>query len=588
MCRHLEDFEEIWAVDFEFSQPEGEQPVPLCLVAREARTGRLIRMWRNELLRYIQAPFRTDGKVLVIAYYASAEMSCFLAMGWPLPENLLDLYAEFCLITSGLPTPCGRSFLGALTCFGVPGGVSELYKDEMRDLAQRGGEYTDQERRDLLDYCATDVLPLADLLRAMQKAIESPPTLSPGEHRKALGQALLRGDYVKAVAEMETRGTPIDVPSLLRLRANWQRMELTLIAHVNQDFGVYVGDSFITQAFERYLARQRIAWPRTLKGVPKLDRDTFKEMTQAYPVLAPLHELRSTLAQMKEWKLPVGRDGRNRCLLSPFGAKTGRNTPGASEFVFALASWLRGLVKPPKGQALGYLDYEQQEFGIAAVLSGDRNMLAAYRSGDPYLEFARQAGAVPADATKESHGPTRDRFKTCALGVQYGMGAEALAYRINDSFSKARELLRLHKETYPHYWKWSEASVSYAMLYGHLTATYGWRVHVGPQTRPTSLRNFLLQANGAEMLRIACILASERRLPVCCPIHDALLVEDAAERIDNTVAATKQAMIEASEKVLPGFPLRVEAKIFRWPGRYADRRGEKMWKTVWGLINGEN
>jgi hypothetical protein len=544
-------------------------------------------MWRDELFRWIQCPFRTDAQALAVAYFASAEMSCFLALDWAMPVNLVDLYAEFSLITSGLPAPCGRGLLGACTYFHIPAGVSELYKDEMRDLAQRGGDYSFEERADLLDYCETDVSALARLLPAMQRLIEAPPTMSPGDHHKALGQALLRGEYVKAVARMEYRGVPIDTEALTRLRASWQRIELALIDRVDQDFGVYQEGAFVASAFERYLGAHGVAWPRTLTGALKLDRDTFKDISQTYPALAPLHELRATLAQMREWSLPVGSDGRNRCLLSPFGAKTGRNTPSASGFIFALATWLRGLVKPPQGRAIAYLDYEQQEFGIAAYLSGDKNMMAAYRSGDPYLAFAKQAGAVPSDATKESHGAVRDQFKTCALGIQYAMGCEALASRINDSLSRARELLRLHRETYPDYWRWSEACVNYAMLYGHLTATYGWRVHVSPETRPTSLRNFLLQSNGAEMLRLACILASELRLPVCCPIHDALLTEDSVAGVDGTVADVAQAMIEASTKILPGFPLRVEAKVYRWPDRFADKRGERMWKTVWGLMDGK-
>jgi hypothetical protein len=70
------------------------------------------------------------------------------------------------------------------------------------------------------------------------------------------------------------------------------------------------------------------------------------------------------------------------------------------------------------------LDYTQQEFGIAAALSGDPNMMAAYRTGDAYLGFAKQAGAVPEGATKESHGPIRDQFKQCVLGVQYGLSGD--------------------------------------------------------------------------------------------------------------------------------------------------------------------
>jgi hypothetical protein len=39
----LDDFEELWCVDFEFRAPAGERPDPVCLVARELRTGRVVR-----------------------------------------------------------------------------------------------------------------------------------------------------------------------------------------------------------------------------------------------------------------------------------------------------------------------------------------------------------------------------------------------------------------------------------------------------------------------------------------------------------------------------------------------------------------
>ena len=109
---------------------------------------------------------------------------------------------------------------------------------------------------------------------------------------------------------------------------------------------------------------------------------------------------------------------------------------------------------------------QQQEFGIAAALSGDPVMMDAYRSGDPYLAFAKQAGAAPADATKATHKAVRDQFKACVLAVQYGMGADALALRIGQPPIRARELLRLHRETYRVFWRWSDAAVDHAMLTG--------------------------------------------------------------------------------------------------------------------------
>ena len=98
------------------------------------------------------------------------------------------------------------------------------------------------------------------------------------------------------------------------------------------------------------------------------------------------------------------------------------------------------------------------------MLSGDEAMQAAYLSGDPYLEFAKQAGLVPADATKKTHGAERELCKQCVLGVAYGMEAKSLAQRIGQPEIVARDLLRSHRETYRKFWAWSDATVDRAML----------------------------------------------------------------------------------------------------------------------------
>jgi DNA polymerase-1 len=334
-----------------------------------------------------------------------------------------------------------------------------------------------------------------------------------------------------------------------------------------------------------WLIEQGIPWPRLASGALDLSDDCFHEMARAYPEqVAPIRELRASLSQLRLESLAVGSDGRNRCLLSAFRSKTGRNQPSNAKCILGPAVWLRGLIRPQPGMALGYVDWEQQEFGIAASLSGDVAMMEAYRSGDPYLTFAKQAGAVPPDGTKETHKAERERFKVLSLAVQYGMGADSLARRLDESPARGRELLRLHRQTYPRYWQWSDAVEMSAMLSGELQAAFGWTVHVGPDANPRSLRNFPLQANGAEMLRIACCLATERGIRVCAPIHDALLVEGSADEIEVLVSAPQEAMHEASECVLPGFRLRADAKIVHWPDRYDDPRGEHMWRTAWELI----
>jgi len=45
----LDAYREVWLVDFEFSAPPGERPIPVCLVAREFRSGRTVRLWQDDL-----------------------------------------------------------------------------------------------------------------------------------------------------------------------------------------------------------------------------------------------------------------------------------------------------------------------------------------------------------------------------------------------------------------------------------------------------------------------------------------------------------------------------------------------------------
>jgi DNA polymerase I len=296
--------------------------------------------------------------------------------------------------------------------------------------------------------------------------------------------------------------------------------------------------------------------------------------------VSPLRELRSSLSDLRLNDLAVGRDGRNRTILSAFRARTGRNQPSNTRYIFGPSVWLRGLIKPPPGHGVAYVDWAQQEIGIAAALSGDSALQAAYESGDCYLAFAKQAGAVPQDATKTTHGPQRELFKQATLAVQYGMESQSLALRIGQPPIVARELLRFHRQTYRRFWAWSDAAVDQAMLLGVIYTVFGWPVRVGERFNPRSLRNFPVQANGAEMLRIACSLATERGIEVCAPVHDAVLICSPIDRLEADVADMRAAMAKASCTVLAGFELTTEAKSTLYPDRYMDERGATMWRRV--------
>lgn len=562
-------FRKIWCVDFEFRSDLGENPWVVCMVACELNSGRKIQLWRDELLALWKAPFDTGPDAALVAYYSSAELGCFLELGWPLPANVIDLFAEHRVETNGQKLLCGNGLLGALAIRGLVH-IDVGEKEAMRRLVCDQRRWSPAEQRTILEYCASDVAGLMALFPIMTPSIDWP-------------RAKLRGRYMMAAARMERTGIPIDASLHQRLVANWEPIKRHLIAEVDRAYGVFEEATFKRDRFAQYLRANDIPWPRLPSGVLALDDTTFDEQARAHPQLRQLYELRATLGQLRLADLPVGTDHRARCLLSAFQAVTGRNQPSSSKFVFGPARWMRGLIREQEGRAIAYVDWSTQEIAIAAGLSGDERMAKDYQT-DPYLGFAKAAGLVPADATKESHEVIREQCKAIVLGINYGMGPETMAQKAGITKGEARELLRLHKATYPKFWRWIDDTVTTALFTGAMQTVFGWRRHVGRDANPRSLMNFPMQANGAEMMRLAAIAATEAGIEVCCPVHDAFLISAPIDRIKDEVVAMREIMSKAGRLVTGGLDVRTSVEIACWPDRYMDNRGEDMWGRIIGLL----
>jgi DNA polymerase I len=564
-------FREIWACDFEYRAPTGERPQPVCMCARDLRSGREIRLWGNDLRRRA-APFDTGPDSVLVAYAAAAELSCFLALGWPLPANVIDLFAEHRVATNGIPLPCGNGLLGALAIRGLAH-INTGEKEEMRRLILGQTDYSDTERAAILAYCMSDIDALAALL----------PTL-PIE----LPFALLRGRYGAAVACMERAGIPIDVELYRRVVENWGTLKRDLIDEVNAAFGVYDEGHFRLARFVKWLMNHRVAnWPHTETGLLATDDDTFDEQIALHPELPELRllrELRATLHRMKLIGLAIGADGRNRTGLKPFQAITGRNLPSASEFIFGPARWMRGFIKPPKDFGLASFDFKAEEVAIAAALSGDARLAEHYSTGDVYWRFAVITGLGAPDASGLTRKMIRDLVKVLFLGIGYGMQAPSLARQSGKTLPDAKELLQLHATTYPDFTRWREAIVDRARLNGWLCTGFGWRRRGCENAPATELMNWPIQSAGADLMRLVCIAATEAGIEVAAPVHDGFLIVAPLARLRGEIDRMKAIMGRASEIVTGGLTIHVEVETVTFPDRYMDERGRAMWDRVIGLL----
>jgi DNA polymerase I len=213
-----------------------------------------------------------------------------------------------------------------------------------------------------------------------------------------------------------------------------------------------------------------------------------------------------------------------------------------------------------------------------------------YQSGDPYLSFAKAVGAIPSWGSKRTHGDIRDKYKFMLLASQYGMSTETLAARLSLSTFEAHETLDQHREQFSQYWRWSDDWVQHALQSGIMRTAFGWTCRTGvTEFNERSIRNWPIQSAGAEILRIACILAARHGIRLLAPIHDAVLIESSIEQIDTDVKLMREIMRRASRLVLNSttggsHELRTDYTIIRYPDRYSDKRGASIWEGVMRLL----
>jgi DNA polymerase-1 len=559
-------------LDFEFISKSGERPKVLCCAYKiDGEPTRVL--WHDELGP--TPPYPIGDDTLVISF-TQAEWSCHLALGWKLPKHIVDLNCELRLASNGLKLPAGQSLLGFCRWLGIEAGDAAV-KDAVRNRIIKGGPFTPEEKAMIIKYAASDVDVLALLFALVEPQLD-------------IDRALYRGDWSWVSALMENRGVPINGPLFRQIAdpVTWNAMRDALVPELDKA-GVYVRHNdgnyhFSFDHFGEYLKAENIPWPLTEDGRLSTEAKVFDDLSKGHSQLEGLRQLKHIRDKMRSVKLAVGSDDRNRTVLWPLKAKSGRTQPSASEWSFSPAVWMRNLIQPGEGMAISYVDYSSMEFLIAAAKSGDPLMLKFYEN-DPYLSFAKHVGAAPSWATKHTHGPLRDRYKTGLLAIQYGVACVTLAAKLGVTQAAAQAMIDQHHELFSTYWAWAEDWLAWALDHGIMWTHMDWQCVVGDvELKTRTIINWPVQSLGGDILRLACIWATKRGLRLCAPVHDAILLESTIARINRDVALLQDIMARASSLVLGGPTLRTDAKIIRYPDHYTDSRGDEIWKHVTRLL----
>lgn len=451
-------------------------------------------------------------------------------------------------------------------------------KDQVRDLILSDPEkFRAEEKSRILSYGEEDVKCLPDIYKIIKDNFLS---LDQSTNEDILFQEMCnRGRYACHTAWMENHGYPIDVEKARNFSRNVPMILHEIQKDINSQFpgkyffkwnkltNKYSWDQKKTKEWIEENFKDK-NWEKTDTGQYSLSLDAFTEFfsyTHDYPrgnfgaQIVRYLKLKQSLNGFmppkkggKNFWSSVGPDGRVRAYLNPFGAQSSRTQPSATSFLFLKAAWMRALCVPAKGKFMAGIDYGSQEFLIQALESGDRNMIEAYKSGDPYLYFGKSAGIIPPEGTKETHKFLRDCCKSSVLGMGYLMTKYGLAIKLTADTGKLWTEDEAQKQIDDFYRVFSDLKeyqnkiiydYSDPSLPGFIKLYDGWYAW-GDNPNPRSIANLPVQGAGSCIMRLAVDIAVSKGVKVIKTLHDAIYMEGDVGN-EKQILILRDAMMEA-------------------------------------------
>ena len=304
---------------------------------RHVRTIRNVarRFRRDPTVRYRRRCSRSS------AYSAWAEMTCFLTLGWKFPVHVFDLHTGY--LGDQQRSAALRARRGPQE--GAQG-IAGLRAAPTTSAAGRISTRATWRRTSAKAVGASTANPPCSITarktsgsRRNCSAVRSPGT---GTSRRSTSRGCCAG---RNTAPRPSRGfRPVACRSTcssgISCRSTRRAVVAALIRRYDPSYidgcpeHIYTIDGeFSAVRFERWLAYVGIpAWPRLASGALQLDGDAFRMMYAVHPAIENLHALRDRLGVIVRARIPIGRDGRNRPSLFPFGTATGRNAQSKSLF----------------------------------------------------------------------------------------------------------------------------------------------------------------------------------------------------------------------------------------------------------------
>ncbi len=399
-----------------------------------------------------------------------------------------------------------------------------------------------------------------------------------------LKERLQKADMERLYQEMEM---PL-VFTLYRMERAGVRVDAEALKAYGDELGVRIGE-LETKIYEEAGETFNINSPKQL-GVILFDKmgmkggkktktgystsaDVLEKLAPEHPIVADILEYRQ-LAKLKSTYADglaayIGKDGRIHTTFQQTITATGRlssvepnlqNIPIRME----LGRRIRKVFIPKEGSILVDADYSQIELRVLAHMSGDENLIQAYREAqDIHRLTASQVFHVPFDEVTPLQ---RRNAKAVNFGIVYGISSFGLSQDLSITRKEAQEYIQKYFETYPKIKEFLDGCVEKAKKDGYAETMFGRRRPV-PELKSSNFMqrsfgervamNAPIQGTAADIIKLAMNRVDRRlrqaglKSRLLLQVHDELLVEAEEAELSQVREILAEEMQGAAELSVP-------------------------------------
>ena len=373
---------------------------------------------------------------------------------------------------------------------------------------------------------------------------------------------------VPVLADMETTGVRLDTEALAEtskvLTERMKQIERNIYELAGHEFNI----ASPKQVGEVLFGEMKIVEKpkKTKTGQYVTSEEVLQQLRSKAPIVADILEHRGLKKLLGTYvdalpKLINPRTGHIHTSFNQAVTATGRlsssdpnlqNIPVRGED----GKEIRKCFIPEPGELFFSADYSQIELRVMAHLSGDKNMIEAFREG--YDIHAATAARIYKEKIEDVSRDQRTKAKRANFGIIYGITVFGLAERLEISRDEAKQLIDGYFETFPDVHAYMEKAKELAREHGYAETFFHRRRYLPDITsHNATVRNFAernainapIQGSAADIIKIAMVKIYDRfrkegiRSKMILQVHDELnfsVVPEEKEKVERIVLEEMQ------------------------------------------------